>query len=143
MNTRDLEMLDAWRHGRLSEDEFAEMQDRLRAEPELRAALRSLAEVEEGLSAPAIARANSPAPTPRPKEVSLWSNWLPWGIAAAALLVVAAAYGSRCVGHPGSPERTQNRAWRFARLCTGAGRTGGKCVCPRASGEAVGACRVD
>jgi hypothetical protein len=36
MNDRDLEMLDAWRHGRLSKDEFDVMQDRLRLDAELR-----------------------------------------------------------------------------------------------------------
>ena len=92
MNARDLERLDAWRHGRLSEEEFAELQDRLRAEAELRAALRSLAEVEEGLSALAMARANPPAPKPRPKAVWFWSNWLPWSIVAAACVIAVALW---------------------------------------------------
>jgi hypothetical protein len=74
---RDLEVLDAWRHGRLSQDEFTELQDRFRTEAELRAALRELAEVEEGLSALDMARANPPPPKPSPKAVSFWSHWLP------------------------------------------------------------------
>jgi hypothetical protein len=46
MNDRDLEMLDAWRHGRLSEQEFALLEERLREDAELRGGLRMLAEVE-------------------------------------------------------------------------------------------------
>jgi hypothetical protein len=98
MNDRDLEMLDAWRHGRLSKDEFDVMQDRLRLDAELRAAMRSMAEVEEGLSAlameRALAQANSPAPKPMPKPgvVAFRSNWLPWCIAAAACVLAVAAW---------------------------------------------------
>ena len=92
MNARDLERLDAWRHGRLTEEEFAELQDRLLIEPELRAALRSLAEVEEGLSALAMDRAHPLAPKPRPKAVWFRSNWLPWGIAAAACVLAMASW---------------------------------------------------
>ena len=50
MNERDLELLDAWRHGMISEDDFRMLEKRLEAEPELRAALRAMADVEEGLS---------------------------------------------------------------------------------------------
>jgi hypothetical protein len=98
MNDRDLEMLDAWRHGRLSKDEFDVMQDRLRLDAELRAALRSMAEVEEGLSAlameRALAQAYSPAPMPMPKPwlVAFRSDWLPWCIAAAACVVAMASW---------------------------------------------------
>ena len=54
MRTRDLELLDAWRHGRLTQDEFERLQCRLEQDAELRIALRALAEVEEGLSALAL-----------------------------------------------------------------------------------------
>jgi|UniRef100_UPI00378505C1 hypothetical protein len=94
MRPRDLEVLDAWRHGRLSEDEFAALQDRLRDDASLRAALRELAEVEEGLSALAMARATAPASRPKPKAVTFRSNWLPWGIAAAACVVAVASWWS-------------------------------------------------
>lgn len=51
MNQQDLERLDAWRHGRISESEFDVLQDRLWADAQLRAELRALADVEAGLSA--------------------------------------------------------------------------------------------
>ncbi len=87
MSPRDLELLDAWRHGRLSEDEFAALQDRLRDDPVLRAALRELAALEEGLSALALAKATETVTRPKPKVVMYRSNWLPWGIAAAACVM--------------------------------------------------------
>lgn len=94
MRARDLELLDAWRHGRLSEAEFAALQDRLRDDAALRAALRQLAELEEGLSALALATASEPAAKPEVRRagVMIRSNWLPWGIAAAACLVAMAAW---------------------------------------------------
>jgi hypothetical protein len=87
MSLRDLELLDAWRHGRLSEDEFAALQDRLRDDAALRAALRELAALEEGLSALALARATETVTRPKPKAVMFRSDWLPWGIAAAACVM--------------------------------------------------------
>ena len=92
MTSRDLELLDAWRHGRLSEDEFAALQDRLRDDAALRAALRELADIEEGLSAHALTRAAEPVTRPKPEAVMFRSNWLPWGIAAAACFVAMAAW---------------------------------------------------
>lgn len=92
MSPRDLELLDAWRHGRLSEDECAALQDRLRDDAALRAALRDLAALEEGLSALALARATETVTRPKPKVVMFRSNWLPWGIAAAACVMAMAAW---------------------------------------------------
>lgn len=98
MNDRDLDVLDAWRHGRLSEDEFDVMQDRLRLDAELRAALRSMAEVEEGLSAlameRALARASAiePKPKPKPGVGAFRSDWLPWCTAAAACVVAVVSW---------------------------------------------------
>ncbi len=65
MNPVDLERLDAWRHGRISEDEFRVLQERLEADADLRAALRALAEVEEGLSALALAKMGAAPTSPR------------------------------------------------------------------------------
>ena len=98
MNDQDLERLDAWRHGRISESEFEVLQDRLRADAELRAELRALAEVEEGLSALALAKANDPTittrPEPKPRAVSFRSLWLPWSIAVVACVVAVLAWWS-------------------------------------------------
>lgn len=48
---QDHRLIDAWRHGELSDADFATLQARLAAEPELRKLWRKMAEVEEGLSA--------------------------------------------------------------------------------------------
>lgn len=95
MNHQDLELLDAWRHGRISECEFEVLQNRLLADAELRAELRALAEVEEGLSALALAKAIAPTMTngdeSMPPPVSPRSSWLPWSIAAVACLAAVVA----------------------------------------------------
>ncbi len=90
MNARDLELLDGWRHGRISEADFAILQERLYADAALRAEMRALAEVEEGLSHLAMTRAS----TLVSKQVEMrWrAAWLPWGIAAAACLVAALSW---------------------------------------------------
>ena len=64
MNSRDLELLDAWRHDRISEADFARLQERLYADATLRAEMRALAEVEEGLSHLAMTRASTPVSKP-------------------------------------------------------------------------------
>jgi hypothetical protein len=92
MRPRDLELLDAWRHGRLSEEEFTVLQDRLRDDSSLRVALREMAELEEGLSALALRKASEPVTQSKPKMVAFRSNWLPWGIAAAACVVAMSAW---------------------------------------------------
>ena len=87
MNSQDLDLLDAWRHDRISEEDFARLQKQLYADAALRAEMRMLAEVEEGLSALALVRASTPTQKPRPEK---WSTaWVPWGIAAAACLAAA------------------------------------------------------
>lgn len=94
MSNQGLELLDAWRHGRISESEFEVLQNRLRTEAELRAELRALADVEEGLSALALAKANCPtatSPDPPPTSVATRSAWLPWSIAAVACVAFVAA----------------------------------------------------
>ena len=95
MNSRDLQMLDAWRHGRISEDEFMALQERLKADADLRTALRELAEVEEFLSARALTNASESllqrAPG-NPPKTELWQRWLPWSIAATACLLAALSW---------------------------------------------------
>lgn len=101
MRTRDLELLDAWRHGRLTQEAFEQLHKRLEQDPELRAALRALAELEESLSAIALDEASAgefvlsaaegnvtrPADgivpgSPRARTVG--PAWLPWAVAAVA-----------------------------------------------------------
>lgn len=96
MTSRDLERLDAWRHGRISDEEFAALQEQLKVDADLRAALRALAEVEEGLTALAMARAGvaefSGNPVPPRKTVSSRAVRLPWAVAAAACAVAALSW---------------------------------------------------
>ena len=92
MNRGDLERLDAWMHGRLPEDEFDTLQDRLRVDADLRAALRVLAEVEEGLHARALARVDLSASGAARKPAGGCPGWVAWGIAAVASLVAAASW---------------------------------------------------
>ena len=99
MSLRDLELLDAWRHGRLSEAEFAALQDRLRDDAALRAALRELAEVEDGLSALALAKASEPLTRPKLKAVTVRSNWLSWGMSAAAGILIGSLCSSVVFGY--------------------------------------------
>lgn len=54
MNDRDYELLDAWRHGEISREEFADLEKRLETDAELRAALRAMADIEEGLTSLAM-----------------------------------------------------------------------------------------
>lgn len=101
MNRKDLERLDDWRHGRLSGDEFGLLQQRLREDADLRAALRRLGEIEEGLYARALTRvvdAESPAPV---RKTTRWrSEWLAWGIAACACLMAAASWRGAGIADP-------------------------------------------
>ena len=48
---QDHRLIDAWRHGEISDPDFARLQARLAAEPRLRSLWRKMAAVEEGLSA--------------------------------------------------------------------------------------------
>jgi hypothetical protein len=99
MTTRDLELLDAWRHGQLTPEEFERLHTRLEHEPQLRAALRVLAELEEGLGALALeqaaAGAMSGGPSSEPPErdgvLPRW-NWLPWAVAAVACVLAVASW---------------------------------------------------
>ena len=110
MKTRDLELLDAWRHGHLTQDEFDRLQARLAEDAGLRAALRALAEVEEGLSAlaleqgeaedsrvlPAVANRGRVGQTEsggRRLRQCIRSVWFPWAVAAAACVVAAVSWG--------------------------------------------------
>ena len=95
MRQRDFELLDAWRHGRLSEDEFELLQSRLEQDAELRSALRALAEVEEGLSARAMVGVDAPeagAEAYRNRPGIFGSKWLPWTVAAAACVAAAVSW---------------------------------------------------
>ena len=85
MRTQDLELLDAWRHGRLTQEAFEQLHLRLEQDAQMRAALRALAEVEEGLSAIALAETVLDKPLPN----ATLTSWLPWVVAAAACIVAA------------------------------------------------------
>jgi hypothetical protein len=140
MNSVDLERLDAWRHGRISEDEFRVLQERLKSDADLRAALRALAEMEEGLSALALARVGAaptfpPNPVPRTGAVVFRSAWLPWAIAAAACFIALTAWWSpRTVsgGKPGSPRGAASADGMTAMLVDEAGAVFAQ---PRQPGE--------
>jgi hypothetical protein len=140
MNARDLECLDAWRHGRIPEDEFAVLQERLEADADLRAALRVLAEVEEGLSALAMARSVAAAtlpsnPVPRPGAVAFRSARVPWTIAAAACFVALLAWWSPRAtsgGTSGRPHGAGTAAGVTAMLVDEAGAVFAQ---PRQAGE--------
>src|SRR5687767_13891591 len=94
MTARDLEVLDEWRQGRLSEAAIEQLHERLCSEAALRAALREMAEIEEFLSAQALASASEPmmqkVAEPR-SRVAAWQRWLPWVIAAAACVMAMLA----------------------------------------------------
>lgn len=95
MNGKDLQLLDAWRHDRISESEFYALQARLKTDAKLRAELRTLAEIEEGLSGLALAAANDPSIRTDSKTlstaVSNRSSWLPWSIATVACVAAVVA----------------------------------------------------
>jgi len=140
MNSVDLERLDAWRHGRISEDEFRVLQERLKADADLRAALRALAEVEEGLSALALARMESaptfpPNPVARTGAVVFRSAWLPWAIAAAACFIALTAWWTPRTapgGTSGTPNGARSTAGVTAMLVDEAGAVFAQ---PRQAGE--------
>jgi hypothetical protein len=92
----DLALLDAWRHGRLGDDEFATLQERLYANAELRAELRALAELEEGLSTLAMAQRTEPHPPQRLRVIV----WMPWALATAACFVAIASWWSHAPSAP-------------------------------------------
>jgi hypothetical protein len=109
MTQKDLELLDAWRHGRIAPEEFASLQERLREDAGLRRALRHLAEVEEGLSVLAFPGANTDQSgeavvTERGGRVSRngssfsSASWWPWAIAAAACVAALLSWGRPGVG---------------------------------------------
>ncbi|MFT5469089.1 MAG: filamentous hemagglutinin family protein [Verrucomicrobiales bacterium] len=87
----DLRLLDEWRHDRISEADFEVLQARLHDEPELRAELRALADLEEGLSGLATTPLPILAPMPTTartrKKASGYPVWIPWTLAAAAGVV--------------------------------------------------------
>jgi hypothetical protein len=95
MNDQDLQLLDAWRHDRITASEFEVLQARLKTDAKLRAELRTLAEIEEGLSGlalvsvhdPSMATGGEPLPTPDSNR----SSWLPWSIAAVACMAAVMA----------------------------------------------------
>jgi len=81
----NLRLLDEWRHGRISESDFAILQQRLNESAELRAELRALADVEEGLSSLAL-QPIAIEPLQQPKRL-VARQWLPWTLAAAAAVM--------------------------------------------------------
>ena len=50
MKKEDLLLIDAWRHGEISDEDFKLLESRLEKDPELRASFRALSDLEEGLS---------------------------------------------------------------------------------------------
>jgi len=95
MNDKNLQLLDAWRHNGITQSAFEVLQARLKTDARLRAELRTLAEIEEGLSALALAAVHDPSmatggetlPTPDSNR----SSWLPWSIATVACMIAVAA----------------------------------------------------
>jgi hypothetical protein len=49
MKKEDLLLIDAWRHGEISEEDFKDLEARMQKDPELRSAFRSLSHLEDGL----------------------------------------------------------------------------------------------
>ena len=84
MTDEDLRLLDEWRHDCISEEDFEVMQARLREEPKLRAELRALADIEEGLSALAVKPLAVSIPVSMASRATSSPIWLPWTVAAAA-----------------------------------------------------------
>ena len=95
MNDQDLQLLDAWRHDRICQSEFEVLQARLKTDAQLRAELRKLAEIEEGLSGLALTSVHDPSMATGgetlPTSDSKRSSWLPWSIATVACLAAVAA----------------------------------------------------
>ena len=59
MNRKDLLLIDAWRHEKISEEDFKGLEARMETDPELRAAFRALTHLEDGLHV--ISQRGSPA----------------------------------------------------------------------------------
>ncbi len=80
----------------------------------------------------------------KPTRPSTSRRWR-WSLSsAAAVLAVAAAVWLWVRGAPREPGADLEPVFAVVReTLRGRWRTGGKCVCPRASGEAVGAARAD
>jgi hypothetical protein len=85
----DLRRLDEWRHQRISEQDFSILQQRLNESAELRAEMRALADIEEGLSELAL-KPLAIEPANQPIRMAP-RQWIPWMITAAA--VVMAVFG--------------------------------------------------
>ena len=49
MKKEDLLLIDAWRHGEISEGDFKDLEARMQKDPELRSAFRALSHLEDGL----------------------------------------------------------------------------------------------
>jgi hypothetical protein len=95
MNDQDLQLLDAWRHDRISKIEFDILQARLKTDAKLRAEMRTIAEIEEGLSGLALDAVNdrsigTDSESP-PTSVLNRSSWLPWSIATVACVATVVA----------------------------------------------------
>jgi len=84
VNQKDIILLDAWRHGQMSDEEFGELQRRLHEDAETRAALIALADLEEALTGLAAA----PEAEPGISRMRI-ANVVPFGISAAAVILAA------------------------------------------------------
>jgi len=95
MNKDDLDLVDEWRHHRISEDNFQKLQLRLRASAKLRAELRALADLEESLTSKALqtfAIFEEPPIVFKPLPVNRILTILPWFIAAASIFLATLAW---------------------------------------------------
>ena len=81
----DLRRLDEWRHERISEADFAVLQQHLNENAELRTEMRALADLEEQLSTLALRPLAIEAPA-QPKRI-VARQWLPWIVAATAAVL--------------------------------------------------------
>lgn len=87
MTDHDIELLDAWRHGKISEEDFLHLQSRLDESSELRAELRKLGDLEEALTQHALdALPIFKDISAEPSTIQNKKSYLPWWITAASLL---------------------------------------------------------
>ncbi|MEM1296189.1 MAG: LamG-like jellyroll fold domain-containing protein [Verrucomicrobiota bacterium] len=92
MKEADLEQLDAWWRGDLSDEEFRAFEERLESDPAFRATLRALADVEEGLTNLAIEPLPLGIGEIKEKDPIQWGMWSGWAVAAAVVISFIATF---------------------------------------------------